>query len=204
MPFWIPEEGPAVASQLGRVGRPRSPGSRRTPPEPLARAREDHPEFLSQPLRIFIPSRDSRAAGGEVLAAEGEAHEEEDRRRSEEPEEEVPALSHLREVDQSARGLEPGPRDPPPLLGQAPRDDGKRLEVSGRDGMPHMSPAAGTQAPDLGDLLVILLAGTLTSFRDRLAEDGFYGASDLVGDLVDVVDDYLTSPSARGSSNGGG
>ncbi|HEX2050700.1 MAG TPA: hypothetical protein VHJ34_08725 [Actinomycetota bacterium] len=46
--------------------------------------------------------------------------------------------------------------------------------------------------PDLGDLVVVLLAGTLAGLRDRLHEDGFARAAELVGDLVEVADDYVT------------
>lgn len=45
---------------------------------------------------------------------------------------------------------------------------------------------------DLGDFVLTLLAGTMAGLRDRLALDGFIGAADLVADLVDVTDDYLT------------
>jgi hypothetical protein len=56
---------------------------------------------------------------------------------------------------------------------------------------------AGTEpgdarAPDLGDLVVVLLAGTLAGLRDRLAQDGFDPAAELVADLVDITDEYLT------------
>jgi hypothetical protein len=44
---------------------------------------------------------------------------------------------------------------------------------------------------DLGDIVVLLLAGTLAGLRDRLHDDGFERASGLVGDLVDAVDHYL-------------
>lgn len=47
--------------------------------------------------------------------------------------------------------------------------------------------------PDLGDLVVCLLASTLAGLRDRLYFDGFDEASDLVADLVDVADVYVTS-----------
>jgi len=46
--------------------------------------------------------------------------------------------------------------------------------------------------PDLGDLIVCLLASTLAGLRDRLYLDGFENASDLVADLVDVTDEYVT------------
>jgi hypothetical protein len=46
--------------------------------------------------------------------------------------------------------------------------------------------------PDLGDLIVILLAGTLAGLRDRLEDDGFVPAAELVSDLVEITDDYLT------------
>jgi hypothetical protein len=56
---------------------------------------------------------------------------------------------------------------------------------------------AGTEpgdarTPDLGDLVVVLLAGTLAGLRDRLAQDGFDPAAELVADLVDITDEYLT------------
>jgi hypothetical protein len=47
-------------------------------------------------------------------------------------------------------------------------------------------------APDLGDLIVMLLAGTLAGLRDRLEDDGFSPAAELVADLVEITDDYLT------------
>ena len=46
--------------------------------------------------------------------------------------------------------------------------------------------------PDLGDLVIVLLASTLAGLRDRLAADGFDPAAELVADLVEVTDDYLT------------
>lgn len=49
-----------------------------------------------------------------------------------------------------------------------------------------------SRGPDLGDLVVVLLASTLAGLRDRLAEDGFEPAAGLVADLVEVADDYLT------------
>jgi hypothetical protein len=48
-----------------------------------------------------------------------------------------------------------------------------------------------TTYTDLGDLILILLAGTLSGLHDRLAQDGFETAADLVGDLVEVVDGHL-------------
>jgi len=52
------------------------------------------------------------------------------------------------------------------------------------------------RVPDLGDLVVVLLAGTLAGLRDRLAEDGFEPAAELVADLVEIADDYLTRVAA--------
>ncbi len=45
--------------------------------------------------------------------------------------------------------------------------------------------------PDLGDLVVVLLASTLAGLRDRLAGDGFSRASDLVAELANRCDGYL-------------
>lgn len=52
------------------------------------------------------------------------------------------------------------------------------------------------RTPDLGDLVVVLLAGTLAGLRDRLLEDGFDPAAELVADLVEMTDDYLTHVAA--------
>jgi hypothetical protein len=54
-------------------------------------------------------------------------------------------------------------------------------------------PSDDPGAPDMGDLVVVLLASTLAALRDRLAEDGFDRAAFLVADLVDIADDYVTS-----------
>jgi hypothetical protein len=45
---------------------------------------------------------------------------------------------------------------------------------------------------DLGDLVIVLLAGTLAGLRYRLADDGFGRAADLVCDLVELSDVYIT------------
>ena len=52
---------------------------------------------------------------------------------------------------------------------------------------------------DLGDFVVVLLAGTLAGLRDRLAADGFERAAELVADLVDDLDAHLAR-SARSES----
>jgi hypothetical protein len=46
--------------------------------------------------------------------------------------------------------------------------------------------------PDLGDLVLVLLAGTLAGLRDHLVADGFEEAADVVAILLDITDDYLT------------
>jgi hypothetical protein len=50
---------------------------------------------------------------------------------------------------------------------------------------------SSTREPDLGDLVVVLLAGTLAGLRDRLAEDGFEPAAEFVSRLVTRCDEYL-------------
>jgi hypothetical protein len=45
---------------------------------------------------------------------------------------------------------------------------------------------------DLGDLAVVALAGTLAGLRDRLLAGGYERAADLLADLVDVTDAYLS------------
>jgi hypothetical protein len=44
---------------------------------------------------------------------------------------------------------------------------------------------------DTGELIMILLAGTLANLRDRLDADGYDRPARVVADLVDITDDYL-------------
>ena len=44
---------------------------------------------------------------------------------------------------------------------------------------------------DLGDLVIVLLAGTLAGLRDRLDSDGFGKASEFVAELTDRCDRYV-------------
>jgi hypothetical protein len=55
------------------------------------------------------------------------------------------------------------------------------------------SNGCGPQADgaDLGDFIVVLLAGTLAGLRDRLYKEGYAAAGDLVEDLIGVADSYL-------------
>jgi len=55
-----------------------------------------------------------------------------------------------------------------------------------------LDPSGEDRIPDLGDLIVVLLASTLAGLRDRLSADGFEAAADLVADLVEIIDDYVT------------
>jgi hypothetical protein len=50
--------------------------------------------------------------------------------------------------------------------------------------------------PDLGDLVLVLLASTLAGLRDRLIEDGFESSGEIVGDLVELLDDYISTVAA--------
>ena len=56
-----------------------------------------------------------------------------------------------------------------------------------------MTPEGG---PDLGDLVLVLLASTLAGLRDRLFEDGFESSGEIVADLVELLDDYISSVAA--------
>ena len=47
-------------------------------------------------------------------------------------------------------------------------------------------------SPDLGDLVIVLLAGTLAGLRDRLDGDGFDKACGLVSELTEKCDSYLS------------
>ena len=53
-----------------------------------------------------------------------------------------------------------------------------------------------TRAPDLGDLVIVLLASTLAGLRDRLTEDGFVSAAQLVSGLTESCDEWLQEVSA--------
>ncbi len=57
-----------------------------------------------------------------------------------------------------------------------------------------MKPTADVEpSPDMGDLIVVLLASSLSALRDRLAQDGFEDSAQLVADLVDIADEYITN-----------
>ncbi len=58
------------------------------------------------------------------------------------------------------------------------------------------APRPAEPCAELGDLVLLLLAGTLQGLSDRLQSDGYEGAAELVADLVDVLDDYLDRPCA--------
>ncbi len=45
---------------------------------------------------------------------------------------------------------------------------------------------------DLGEIMIMLLASTLAALRDQLLEDGFEDAADLVAQLAEAADDYVT------------
>lgn len=49
---------------------------------------------------------------------------------------------------------------------------------------------------DLGDLVIVLLAGSMAGLRDHLYADGFPRAGDLVADLVDIADHYVSGIAA--------
>ena len=62
-----------------------------------------------------------------------------------------------------------------------------------------------SEAHSTGDDVILFLASTLAAVRDRLLLDGYGDAAELVADLVDIVDDYLTNvrgprPDANGSA----
>lgn len=52
--------------------------------------------------------------------------------------------------------------------------------------------ASVTHQPDLGDLVIVLLASTLAGLRDRLSREGFHGASELVVELTERCDSYVS------------
>ena len=52
---------------------------------------------------------------------------------------------------------------------------------------------------DLGDIVILLLAGTLSGLRDRLYSDGFGRAAELVADLVEAADVYIAEVLPEGA-----
>ena len=94
-------------------------------------------------------------------------------------------MSYLRETDSGPEGMGSRVRGTQALLGQAPR--------------PHAAkgwPLSPEGRPDLGDLVLVLLASTLAGLRDRLVEDGFESSGEIVADLVELLDDYISSVAA--------
>ena len=66
------------------------------------------------------------------------------------------------------------------------------MSMSADSTAPHPTNATNEgHVPDLGDLVIVLLAGTLAGLRDRLAADGFADAAQCVAATVDVADAYL-------------
>lgn len=55
------------------------------------------------------------------------------------------------------------------------------------------------EPPDLGHLVVILLAGTLSGVRDRLHKDGFARAGMFIGVLCDMTDAWLAEEVSKQS-----
>ena len=59
-------------------------------------------------------------------------------------------------------------------------------------------------APDLGDLVIVLLDGTLAGLRDRLTQDGLPRAAELLARLVEEADGCIASlESATSESDDG-
>ena len=53
------------------------------------------------------------------------------------------------------------------------------------------APCSAESCDELGDLILVLLAGTLQGLSHRLQSDGYDDVAELVSDLVEVLDDYL-------------
>jgi hypothetical protein len=70
------------------------------------------------------------------------------------------------------------------------REEGRRAVERDPDDL--LATTERDQRVDLGDFIVVLLANLLAGLRDRLVGDGFAGAAELVADLVEVTDDYLS------------
>jgi hypothetical protein len=47
-------------------------------------------------------------------------------------------------------------------------------------------------APDLGDLVVALVAASLAGLSERLLEDGFARSAQVIDDLIELADGYLS------------
>ena len=127
-----------------------------------------HAKVSYRPRTVW-QSRDSRASGGEgdVLVGSPER-------------EKAPPCAEMQDLwgeDQGSGGMDRRLGSAQALLAETPRGDAP-------EGLP-------MREPDLGDLVVVLLVGTLAGLRDRLAADGFPSAAELVADLADAADDYI-------------
>jgi hypothetical protein len=58
--------------------------------------------------------------------------------------------------------------------------------------------------PNPGDLLIVLLAGTLAGLRDRLESDGFPNAARCVAETVALTDRYIERLECRSDQKKGG
>lgn len=96
-------------------------------------------------------------------------------------------VPYLRQAHTHPGGMDGRAGRPASLLGEAPRCHAARK----KDRQVRVV-SEEVREPDLGDLVVVLLASTLAGLRDRLAADGFDPAAELVADLVEITDDYLT------------
>jgi hypothetical protein len=99
---------------------------------------------------------------------------------------EEPPVSYVREAHTRPQGLGSRVGGAQALLGEAPRP---HAAAKGR-------PVSPERQPDLGDLVLVLLASTLAGLRDRLMEDGFESSGEIVADLVELLDDYISSVAA--------
>jgi hypothetical protein len=98
-----------------------------------------------------------------------------------------PSLQAVRKDDPRPRRMVDRTGGKASLLAGSPRRHARQAEV-----VVNLE-ADTTHHPNMGDLIVVLLASSLAALRDRLAEDGYEDAALLVADLVDIADGYITN-----------
>lgn len=97
-------------------------------------------------------------------------------------------MQDLREGDPRPRRVVRGSGGSQALLEGSPRGDGALSESPLVKKVSSLHPPE----PNLGDLFVLILTSTLACMRDRLKHDGYEDAAELLADLVEISDDYIT------------
>lgn len=99
-------------------------------------------------------------------------------------------MGHQTNNDTNATSI-PHPHQQRPLQEHASETkDAPTMGHHGQKGQIRME--TDNPAPTLGDLVIVLLAGTLTGIAANLTKDGYDRQADFITDLVDQCDSFIT------------